>query len=280
MVDGYKKCLTSWWSSRSNLHASSWMCMSIKSCVLHKEIFLWPQPVNHVSLACWKYALSNHYSSRDCSCYTICQPICGTILIILAFQQCLYTLLYLTNSWLWTFWHLDLSISACVDADLDCSPDTLRCTTCWCMFLDRSSISRKYKNVNNCLEIVSWSWVQIYVLCKSWSSLATTSSPWTWSLLSGLTPLYVDNTSAIQIATNLILHQQTKHITVDRHSICQHVSSGIVHLCHVCSQYQLADLFTKAMTKFYPNILAAKLIVCQVVCERGDHKYGPLCTHL
>eukprot|EP00268_Persea_americana_P052582 TRINITY_DN5896_c0_g2_i1.p1 TRINITY_DN5896_c0_g2~~TRINITY_DN5896_c0_g2_i1.p1 ORF type:complete len:120 (+),score=12.65 TRINITY_DN5896_c0_g2_i1:1252-1611(+) len=98
--------------------------------------------------------------------------------------------------------------------------------------------------------------------------------------LIGLTPLYVDNTSAILIATNLVLHQQTKHIGVDCHSICQYVSSGIVHLCLVCSQYQLADLFTKAMTKFYPNILASKLILCQAVCEGGDHKYGPLCTHL
>ena len=70
--------------------------------------------------------------------------------------------------------------------------------------VSKSSIEAKYRAMSiACYEIV-W-------LCGLLEELGF---PQTAS-----TPLHDDNTSAIQIATNLVFHERTKHIEVDCHSI-------------------------------------------------------------
>jgi hypothetical protein len=60
------------------------------------------------------------------------------------------------------------------------------------------------------------------------------------------TPFHADNTSAIQIATNPIYHERTKHIKVNCHSIRE--AFDTLSLPHVSTNLQIADVFTKAMT--------------------------------
>jgi hypothetical protein len=47
------------------------------------------------------------------------------------------------------------------------------------------------------------------------------------------TPLHADNTSAIQIATNLVYHERMKHIEVDCHSIQEALETHVISLPHV-----------------------------------------------
>ncbi|GJT11078.1 retrovirus-related pol polyprotein from transposon TNT 1-94 [Tanacetum coccineum] len=54
---------------------------------------------------------------------------------------------------------------------------------------------------------------------------------------------------AIAISCNLVQHTRTKHIDVRYHFIKEHVEKGIVELFFVRTEYQLADLFTKALPK-------------------------------
>ncbi|RVW80788.1 Retrovirus-related Pol polyprotein from transposon RE1 [Vitis vinifera] len=63
------------------------------------------------------------------------------------------------------------------------------------------------------------------------------------------TPLHADNTSAIQIATNPVFHERTKHIEVDCHSIQDTLESQMISLPHISSNLQVADIFTKALTR-------------------------------
>ena len=60
-------------------------------------------------------------------------------------------------------------------------------------------------------------------------------------------PLLCDNESAIKIAHNPVQHSQTKHIEVRHHFIRDHVAKGDIDIKHVCTDKQLADIFTKPL---------------------------------
>nr|GEW54281.1 retrovirus-related Pol polyprotein from transposon TNT 1-94 [Tanacetum cinerariifolium] len=59
-------------------------------------------------------------------------------------------------------------------------------------------------------------------------------------------PMYCDSKAAIAILCNPVQHSRTKHIDVRYHFIKEKVEKGIVELFFVGTEYQLADLFTKA----------------------------------
>ncbi|GJV51120.1 retrovirus-related pol polyprotein from transposon TNT 1-94 [Tanacetum coccineum] len=60
-------------------------------------------------------------------------------------------------------------------------------------------------------------------------------------------PIFCDNTSAIAISNNLVLHSRTKHIDIRYHFIRDHVLKGDIELHFIPTQYQLADIFTKPL---------------------------------
>nr|GEZ98577.1 hypothetical protein [Tanacetum cinerariifolium] len=60
-------------------------------------------------------------------------------------------------------------------------------------------------------------------------------------------PMYCDSNAAIAISCNPVQHSRTKHIDVRYHFIKKKVKKGIVELFFVGTEYQLADLFTKAL---------------------------------
>ncbi|GKB14578.1 hypothetical protein Tco_0848501 [Tanacetum coccineum] len=62
-------------------------------------------------------------------------------------------------------------------------------------------------------------------------------------------PMYYDSKAAIAISCNPVQHSRTKHIDVRYHFIKEQVEKGIVELFFVGTEYQLADLFTKALSE-------------------------------
>ncbi|GKD40156.1 hypothetical protein Tco_1260363 [Tanacetum coccineum] len=62
-------------------------------------------------------------------------------------------------------------------------------------------------------------------------------------------PMYCDSKSVIAISCNPVQHSKTKHIDIRCHFINQHVEKGTVEIYFVGTDYQLADLFTKALPK-------------------------------
>nr|GEU87302.1 polygalacturonase QRT3-like [Tanacetum cinerariifolium] len=60
-------------------------------------------------------------------------------------------------------------------------------------------------------------------------------------------PIFCDNTSAIAISNNPILHSRTKHIDIRYHFIRDHILKGDGELHFIFTQYQLADIFTKPL---------------------------------
>jgi recombinational DNA repair protein RecR len=60
-------------------------------------------------------------------------------------------------------------------------------------------------------------------------------------------PLLYDNKSAIRLADNLIEHSRTKHIDIRHHFLRDHQQRGNIDICHISTDHQLADIFTKPL---------------------------------
>ncbi|GJY68252.1 retrovirus-related pol polyprotein from transposon TNT 1-94, partial [Tanacetum coccineum] len=76
-------------------------------------------------------------------------------------------------------------------------------------------------------------------------------------------PIFCDNTSAIVISNNLMLHSKTKHIDIMYHSIKDHILKGDIELHFVPTNLQLADMFTKPLAEPSFTRLVAELEVIQ-----------------
>nr|GEY29669.1 hypothetical protein [Tanacetum cinerariifolium] len=72
-------------------------------------------------------------------------------------------------------------------------------------------------------------------------------------------PIYCDSKSAIAISCNPVQHSRTKHIVVRYHFINEHVEKGMIGLYFIKMDYQLADLFTKALPADRFNYLVRHL---------------------
>nr|GFA46120.1 hypothetical protein [Tanacetum cinerariifolium] len=60
-------------------------------------------------------------------------------------------------------------------------------------------------------------------------------------------PMYYDNRSAIALCCNNVQHSRSKHIDIRYHFIREQIKNGVIGLYCVNTEYQLADLLTKAL---------------------------------
>nr|GEV18202.1 retrovirus-related Pol polyprotein from transposon TNT 1-94 [Tanacetum cinerariifolium] len=72
-------------------------------------------------------------------------------------------------------------------------------------------------------------------------------------------PIYCDSKSTIAISCNPVQHSRIKHIAVRYHFIKEHVEKGTIELYFVKTDYQLANLFTKALPVDRFNYLVCRL---------------------
>ncbi|GKB33365.1 hypothetical protein Tco_0872766 [Tanacetum coccineum] len=73
--------------------------------------------------------------------------------------------------------------------------------------------------------------------------------------------MYCDSKSAIAISCNPVQHSKTKHIDIRYHFIKEHVEKGTVEIYFVGTEYQLADLFTKALPKERFEYLVHRIVI-------------------
>ncbi|GJR26197.1 copia protein [Tanacetum coccineum] len=84
-------------------------------------------------------------------------------------------------------------------------------------------------------------------------------------------PLYCDNRSAITLCCNNVQHSRSKHIDIRHHFIRKHVEKGVVELYFVTTDYQLADIFTKALPRERFKFLLPRLGMKSMTPETLKH---------
>ena len=62
-------------------------------------------------------------------------------------------------------------------------------------------------------------------------------------------PIFCDNTSAISISKNPVMHSKTKHIPIKFHFLREQIMSNVIKMEYVGTKDHLADIFTKPLPK-------------------------------
>ncbi|GAB2288424.1 hypothetical protein Dimus_037997 [Dionaea muscipula] len=78
----------------------------------------------------------------------------------------------------------------------------------------------------------------------------------------GSTELFVDNQAAIAISNNPVFHGKTKHFLTKLFVVRDLQKEGSIKLKYCKTDFQLADIFTKALPRSKFEFLREKLGVC------------------
>ncbi|GJV25396.1 retrovirus-related pol polyprotein from transposon TNT 1-94 [Tanacetum coccineum] len=108
-----------------------------------------------------------------------------------------------------------------------------------------SSAEAEYVSLSSCCAQVIWMWTQLTDYGFHFNKIH----------------IYCDSTSAIAISCNPVQHSRTKYIAVRNHFIKEHVEKGTIELYFVKTDYQLADLFTKALLVDRFKYLVRRLVM-------------------
>ncbi|GKB99082.1 retrovirus-related pol polyprotein from transposon TNT 1-94, partial [Tanacetum coccineum] len=162
------------------------------------------------------------------------------------------------NRGLWYPKDSSIALTAFADADHAGCQDTRRSTSGSMQFLgDRlvswpskrrksatiSSTKAEYIALSGCCAQVLWMRFQITDYGFGFNKI----------------PMYCDNKSAIALCCNNVQHSRSKHIDIRFHFIKEHVENGVIELYFVNTEYQLADIFTKALGRERIEFLINKL---------------------
>ncbi|KAL1217630.1 Retrovirus-related Pol polyprotein from transposon RE2 [Cardamine amara subsp. amara] len=149
------------------------------------------------------------------------------------------------------------------DSDWAGSADDQKSTSGGCFFLGNNLISWHSKKQNS----VSLSTAEAeYIVLGS----CCTQLVWMKQMLldydktSDTMAIFCDNTSAINIAKNPVMHSHTKHIAIRHHFIRELVENKTVAIAHIPTEQQLADIFTKPLDYVRFITLRKSLGVCSL----------------
>nr|GEU29356.1 retrovirus-related Pol polyprotein from transposon TNT 1-94 [Tanacetum cinerariifolium] len=162
------------------------------------------------------------------------------------------------NTGLWYTKDSGFELTGFSDADYAGCKDTFKSTSGGAQFLGEKLVSWSLKKQDcTALSTMEAEYVSLSACCAEvlWMRKQLTDYRFHFNKI----PIYCDSKSAIAISYNLVQHSRTKHIDVRYHFIKEHMEKGTIELYFVKTDYQLADLFTKALRVDRFNYLVHRL---------------------
>ncbi|XP_028214913.1 uncharacterized protein LOC114396957 [Glycine soja] len=163
-----------------------------------------------------------------------------------------------------------LDLFAFFDADWAGCPTNRHSTIGYCIYLGRNLISWCAKKQPT----ISQSSTE-----AKYRAMAKTTIELTWLTfllqdlrisLASLPLLYCDNLNALHMTINPVFHAHNKHIELDYHYARERVALGHLVTHHIPTNDQVADLFTKPMSKATLMHFRTKLCLQPHPCLRED----------
>nr|GEU44953.1 retrovirus-related Pol polyprotein from transposon TNT 1-94 [Tanacetum cinerariifolium] len=162
------------------------------------------------------------------------------------------------NTGLWYTKDSGFKLIGFLDANYAGCKDTFKSTFGGAQFLGEKLVSWSSKKQDcTMLSITKAEYVSLSACCAQvlWMRTQLTDCGFHYNKI----PIYCDLKSAIAISCNPVQHSRTKHIVVRYHFIKEHVEKGMIELYFVKTDYQLADIFTKALLVYRFNYLVHRL---------------------
>nr|GFA64198.1 retrovirus-related Pol polyprotein from transposon TNT 1-94 [Tanacetum cinerariifolium] len=156
---------------------------------------------------------------------------------------------YLKGTINWGLWYpkdTAMALTAYADADHAGCQDTRRSTSGSAQFLRDKLVSwSSKKQQSTAISTTKAEYIAMSGCCARilWMRSQLTDYGFDFNKI----PLYCDNRSAIALCCNNVQHSRSKHIDIRHHFIREQVETGVVELYFVSTDYQLADIFTKAL---------------------------------
>nr|GEW04619.1 putative reverse transcriptase, RNA-dependent DNA polymerase [Tanacetum cinerariifolium] len=178
---------------------------------------------------------------------------------------------YLRGTIQWGLWYTKdtaMTLTAYADADHAGCQDIRRSMSRSAQFLREKLVSwsskkhkstaistteAEYISMSGCCAQILWMRSQLTDYCFAFHKI----------------PLYCDNQSAISLCCNNVQHFQSKHIYIRRHFIQEKVKNGVVKHYFVTTNYQLADIFTKALPRERFEFLLPRLEMKNKMAEKN-----------
>nr|GEW52890.1 reverse transcriptase domain-containing protein [Tanacetum cinerariifolium] len=144
------------------------------------------------------------------------------------------------------------------DADHAGCQDTRRSTSGIVQFLGEMIISWSSKRQKSAkISSMKAEYITLFGCCAQILWMRSQLSD--YGLVFNKIPMYCDNKSAIALCCNNVQHSWSKNIDIRYHFIKEQVENEVIKLYFINTEYQLADLFTKALGRDRIEFLINKL---------------------
>nr|GFA03797.1 hypothetical protein [Tanacetum cinerariifolium] len=167
-------------------------------------------------------------------------------------------IVYATCLCLWYTKDSGFELTGFSDADYAACKDTFKSTSGGAQFLGEKLVSWSSKKQDcTALSTAEAEYVSLSACCAQFLWMQTQLTDYGFHFNKIL--IYCDSKSAIAISCNPVQHSRTKHIAVRYHFIKEHVEKSTIELYFVKTDYQLADIFIKALPTDHFNYLVRRL---------------------